>query len=81
MGSWIQEAACRDADPEVFFPIGPVPGNDQLKAVRVICGGCPVRGPCLRFAVESGQVGGIWAGTTEQERRTMREEALYGTRI
>ncbi|MCG5212582.1 WhiB family transcriptional regulator [Streptosporangium sp. KLBMP 9127] len=66
-----------DADPEIFFPIGPVPATEQLRAVRAICGECPVRGPCLRFALETGQAAGIWAGTTEQERRAMREKVLH----
>jgi WhiB family transcriptional regulator, redox-sensing transcriptional regulator len=78
IGSWIEQAACRDADPELFFPIGSVPAPKQLEAARRICGACPVHAPCLRFAVETGQAGGIWAGTTEQERRTIREAALYG---
>ncbi|MFI0416752.1 WhiB family transcriptional regulator [Spongiactinospora sp. 9N601] len=80
MGSWIEHAACRDADPELFFPIGSIPSPEQLKAARRICADCPVHGPCLRFAVESGQSGGIWAGTTERERRAMREEVLHGAR-
>ncbi|MDF5755862.1 WhiB family transcriptional regulator [Spongiactinospora sp. TRM90649] len=80
MGSWIEQAACRDTDPELFFPIGAAPAPEQLRAARRICGTCPVHGACLRFAVETGQAGGIWAGTTERERRSIREEALHGSR-
>ncbi|WP_285774588.1 WhiB family transcriptional regulator [Microtetraspora sp. NBRC 13810] len=81
MGTWIEKAACRDLDPEIFFPIGAAPAVSQLRQARRICGACSVRGQCLRYALETGQQAGIWGGATEGERRAMREEVLHGARI
>ena len=52
-GPWRQFAACRSADPELFFPVpapGPGPGLRQGEEAKAICAGCPVRGQCLAFA-------------------------------
>jgi WhiB family redox-sensing transcriptional regulator len=38
---------------------------------KAICGGCAVRGQCLKFAVERGEAHGIWGGTSESERRVL----------
>jgi hypothetical protein len=43
LGTWTAQGVCTETDPEVFFP---VPGDAGLAAKR-ICGGCPVRRPCL----------------------------------
>ncbi|GAA5070701.1 WhiB family transcriptional regulator [Thermocatellispora tengchongensis] len=77
MGTWIARGACRDHDPEIFFPIGLIPAPGQLETARRICGGCRVRAECLDYALTTGQAAGIWAGTTEPERRAMRGEALH----
>jgi WhiB family redox-sensing transcriptional regulator len=80
MGDWVARGACRDEDPEIFFPIGPEPPVALLTEARRICARCPVRPQCLRYAVETGQTAGIWAGTTEPERRAMRLRRLHATR-
>lgn len=78
--SWMARAACRNADPEIFFPIGVVPSARQLRAALRICGRCEVRAECLNYALRTGQTAGVWGGTTEQQRRALREEALHETR-
>ena len=35
---------------------------------KALCAACPVRAECLEFALETGQVHGIWGGLTAQER-------------
>lgn len=73
---WRHEAACRDADPEIFFPIGTSgPALAQIEAAKAICATCAVREPCLEWALETGQDAGVWGGSTEEERRTMRRAA------
>ena len=72
-GPWRQFAACRSADPELFFPVpapGPGPGLRQGEEAKAICAGCPVRGQCLAFATVTRQEHGVWGGLTEEERRT-----------
>ncbi len=48
-------AACRDTDPELFFPIGNAgPALLQLDRARQVCAGCPVHTSCLEWALASG---------------------------
>ncbi len=66
---WRNHAACRDADPDLFFPLG-TSGASVLKIeeAKQICRTCSVRGPCLQWALDNGDTG-VWGGTTEDERR------------
>jgi WhiB family redox-sensing transcriptional regulator len=69
---WRGHAACRDADPELFFPLSTSDTSLlQIEAAKQICRTCPVREPCLRWALDSGDAG-VWGGTTEDERRNRR---------
>ena len=71
--SWLDRAACRDHDPELFFPDSDIqPARAHVEAAKKVCRGCPVRGTCLRWALDHGQEAGIWGGTTERERRQLR---------
>jgi WhiB family redox-sensing transcriptional regulator len=70
---WRDLAACRDRDPELFFPIGNAgPALGQVARAKQICAGCTVRAPCLEWALASGQEAGVWGGTSEDERRVLR---------
>src|ERR1700761_9314205 len=65
-------AACRDVDPELFFPLGASDANlPQIDAAKRICRTCPVREPCPRWVLSTGDAG-VWGGTTEPERRKHR---------
>jgi len=67
---WHDHAACRDAEPDLFFPDGNIrSARAQVKTAKLICRGCPVRTFCLNWALASGQEHGIWGGLTEDERR------------
>jgi WhiB family redox-sensing transcriptional regulator len=69
---WRDYAACRDADPELFFPEGNIrSARAQVVMAKLFCRGCPVRTTCLRWALASGQEAGIWGGLTEDERRRL----------
>ena len=68
-GEWRSAAACRSADPELFFPISASgPAREQAAEAKAICAICRVRRECLTFALRTGQLHGIWGGTTEDER-------------
>jgi WhiB family redox-sensing transcriptional regulator len=72
--NWRQDAACRDADPELFFPD---PGQlPQVAKAKEVCAGCAVRGPCLDNALHGplarDDQHGIFAGTTARDRRRLR---------
>ena len=67
---WRDRAACRDADPELFFPDGDTrSARAQVKMAKLICRGCPVSIACLSWALATDQEHGIWGGLTEDERR------------
>jgi WhiB family redox-sensing transcriptional regulator len=71
---WRQDAACRDADPELFFPD---PGQlPQTARAKEVCAGCAVRGPCLDTALHGPLARddhqGIFAGTTARDRTRLR---------
>ena len=69
---WREEAACRDTDPELFFPDDDFrSARVQVKMAKLICRGCPVSATCLNWALASGQEAGIWGGLTEEERRRL----------
>jgi WhiB family redox-sensing transcriptional regulator len=67
---WWRSAACRTADPEMFFPVSSVgPGHDETARAKEVCAACLVRRQCLQFALATRQAHGVWGGTTEEERR------------
>src|SRR6476661_4617672 len=70
---WRHEAACREVDPELFFPIGNTgPALLQIDEAKQVCRRCPVVEPCLQWALESGQDAGVWGGLSEDERRALK---------
>jgi WhiB family transcriptional regulator, redox-sensing transcriptional regulator len=74
--NWRDDAACRDADPELFFPVGTAgPALRQIREARRICCGCPALAPCLAWALHHGVTDGVWGGTTEEQRRALRSLA------
>jgi len=74
---WRDRAACRDMDPDLFFPIGTTgPALDQIEAAKGICRVCPVKDPCLEYALATNQEAGIWGATSEEERRKLRKRWL-----
>ena len=76
---WRDQAACRDADPELFFPDDDRSARAQVKTAKLICRGCPVSATCLNWALASGQEAGIWGGLTEDERRRLSRRGLLST--
>lgn len=72
--NWREDAACRDRDPDLFFPEGTAgPALSQADQAKLVCQSCPVRKQCLDFALRKGVDHGIWGGTTVAERRTLRQ--------
>ncbi|MFD3619522.1 WhiB family transcriptional regulator [Streptomyces sp. NPDC058676] len=76
MDNWRDHAACRQEDPDLFFPIGSTgPALVQQEQAKAVCRRCPVREPCLQWALDTGQTLGVWGGTSENERRALRRRA------
>jgi WhiB family redox-sensing transcriptional regulator len=73
---WRHHAACRDEDPELFFPIGNTgPALLQIDEAKRVCQRCAVMEPCLLWALESGQDSGVWGGLSEDERRALKRRS------
>jgi WhiB family redox-sensing transcriptional regulator len=69
---WLDAGACRNEDPELFFPItSSGPSAQQIAAAKAVCASCGVQNQCLRYALESHQSHGVWGGTSEEERQRM----------
>ncbi|TQC39115.1 WhiB family transcriptional regulator [Rhodococcus sp. WS4] len=73
--SWRNRGACRFYGPTLFFGGDGEPTGNRTRReqrAKTICGACPVLVPCRAFALRAGERFGIWGGTTERERRTIR---------
>lgn len=81
--SWRDLAACRQADPMIFFPSDQdASGRRYTKAsaAKAVCAECVVRVECLEYAMESRQPEGVWGGLTRSERVTERERRVRARR-
>lgn len=68
---WQVEAACRGLDASTFFH----PDNERGRSRRrreeqakSICARCPVRKPCLDWALSVREPYGVWGGKSSEER-------------
>jgi len=61
---------CAQTDPEAFFP---EKGGTTQPAKR-ICNRCEVRQECLAWALDTGQLAGVWGGLSERERRKIQRQ-------
>lgn len=72
---WMKKGRCRDISPSVFFPSDGV----GVDVARAICADCPVKTPCLEYALENKVDHGVWGGASERERRRIaRRRRLEG---
>jgi WhiB family redox-sensing transcriptional regulator len=70
---WRTDAACRDHEPELFFPIGATgPAVAQIAEAKSVCHRCPVASQCLSWALDHRCDSGVWGGLSEDERRALR---------
>ena len=65
--AWMARGRCRDIPPSVFFPSDGV----GVDVARRICSECPVREPCLEYALRNRIDHGVWGGASERERRRL----------
>jgi WhiB family redox-sensing transcriptional regulator len=70
---WRKRAACKDEDPELFFPVGvDGPALLQIAEAKAVCRRCPVVNECLTWALTMGEDDGVWGAMTPDERRKLR---------
>jgi WhiB family redox-sensing transcriptional regulator len=71
---WWPRAACRSADPELFFPVSAAgPSVTQIAGAKEVCACCEVRHECLAFALATRQPHGVWGGASPEERQMLRK--------
>ena len=73
---WRERAACRGADLDLFYPERGEPAGPA----RQVCERCPVRQPCLEYALSNRITHGIWGGLTERERRPLQSDWVQAAR-
>ena len=67
---WRQQAACHGTNLDLFYP----ERGQSAGPGRQVCARCPVRQPCLEYALSNRISSGIWGGLTERERRPLQSD-------
>lgn len=63
--------------PDLFYPVAAgEAASSQITRAQRICAGCGVRQDCLDFAMRTGEVHGVWGGTTPEERIRVRRKNM-----
>ena len=63
--AWMADGKCRELPPETFFPTDGV----GVEIARRVCANCPVKEPCLEYALLHRIEHGVWGGHSERSRR------------
>lgn len=76
--SWWEHAACRGQDATSFFAPSYFERRSEKLAREAVaksfCARCPVREPCLEYALRARDPHGVWGGLNEMERRAVLRE-------
>ena len=74
--TWMAHGNCNNHPPSVFFPSDGV----GVEIAKEICSSCPVKEPCLEYALAARVDHGVWGGASERQRRRIlkarRQEAI-----
>jgi WhiB family redox-sensing transcriptional regulator len=73
---WRRLAACHGTDLNLFYP----ERGESAEPARQVCAPCPVRQPCLAYALSNRITHGIWGGLTERERRPLQTRWVQDAR-
>lgn len=79
VADWKSRAACAGYPSSLFFPSIDA-SESQVERAVAICQVCRVTEECLAYALETNQRAGIWGGTTEDERKSLRRKWLASRR-
>lgn len=67
--AWVREAACRNMNPDIFFP----DQSESAELAKEVCRSCPVRRPCLEYALAYHERFGIWGGLSDRNRNRIKK--------
>ena len=65
---WMERAKCKGREDIDFFPES---GYHAAEAIE-FCFGCPVRGHCLKYAIDNVIEIGVWGGVSANARYRYR---------
>ena len=54
--------------------------GESAESARRVCARCPVREPCLDYAITNRIVYGVWGGLTGRERRALQSRWVRASR-
>ena len=80
VADWRNRAACSGYPNTLFFPASNEANEATVVRAKAVCGVCPVIEDCLHYALETNQRSGIWGGTSETERKSLRRKWLADRR-
>ena len=69
MNKWMDEASCKDAPTEWFYPEGAEINENAL----FLCEKCPVQKECRDYGITK-EEWGIWGGLSASKRKRLRKE-------
>jgi WhiB family transcriptional regulator, redox-sensing transcriptional regulator len=62
--------------PDLFFPnIG-----ETSEPAKKLCQGCPIMLQCLAYALQAGELYGVWGGASALERKRINKNARRAAR-
>ena len=73
---WRARAACSGYPNTLFFPAADGVDEGSIGKAKAVCAVCSVMDDCLQYALETNQRSGIWGGTSEKERKSLRRKWL-----
>jgi len=78
---WMEYAACKGEDPDIFFPVQADKDgvSDAAAPAKRICAACPVREACLEYAMRYRERYGVWGGTSASQRSRMRRRQRWSS--
>ena len=65
---------CSQVDPEIFFPEDQKEMRSKMPIAKSICASCKYKEPCLEYALAHPELVGIWSGTSDRDRRSLRRQ-------
>lgn len=76
---WTSRAACRGRELDLFFGHPgerPAERERRERQAAEVCAGCPVRDPCLDYAIGRPEKHGTWGGLGEDARAGERRKRM-----
>ena len=74
-GGWKENGTCRQTDPELWFADTSRRTNARAAS---ICASCPVRRPCLAWALVFAEEFGVWGGLDAADRLPLHRRLITG---